>query len=67
MSFGDNANFWNPLTEDDVETSIKALKKHVSQVSNPDEAGSWMKKRRAELGKKIDAKYAESFQKFVLG
>ncbi len=67
MSFGDNANFWNPLTEDDVETSIKALKKHVSQVANPDEAGSWMKKRRAELGNKIGAKYAESFQKFVLG
>ncbi len=66
MSFGENANFWNPLNEQDVEMSIAALKNHTSQVSNPEEASKWMKQRRADLGKKIDAEYAESFRKFTL-
>ena len=67
MSFGDNADFWNPLTEQDVNTSIAALKQHVSQVSNPEESAKWMKQRRMDLGKKIGADYAESFKKFTLG
>jgi LmbE family N-acetylglucosaminyl deacetylase len=66
MSFGTTANFWNPLTEQDVDTSIAALKAHVSQVSDPDNAGKWMKERRTAIGKKIDAPYAESFRKFTL-
>ncbi|MGY8879730.1 MAG: PIG-L deacetylase family protein, partial [Dehalococcoidia bacterium] len=66
MSFGDGANFWNPLTEEDVDLSISALKQHTSQVDNPEQAGKWMKSRRAELGKKIGASYAESFRKFTL-
>ena len=66
MTYGDNANYWNPLTEQDVETSISALQDHVSQISNPEEAGNWMKKRRAKLGEKIGADYAESFLKFTL-
>jgi len=67
MSFGTTANFWNPLTEQDVDTSIAALQAHESQVSNPEDAAKWMKERRAELGKMIDAPYAESFRKFTLG
>jgi hypothetical protein len=67
MSFGDNADFWNPLTEQDVDTSIVALKQHASQVSNPEESARWMKQRRMDLGKKIGADYAESFKKFTLG
>jgi LmbE family N-acetylglucosaminyl deacetylase len=66
MSFGTEANFWNPLTEVDVDLSIKALHDHVSQVSNPEEAAKWMKSRRADIGKKIDAEYAEGFRKFTL-
>ncbi|MGY8879771.1 MAG: PIG-L deacetylase family protein, partial [Dehalococcoidia bacterium] len=66
MSFGDNANFWNPLTEEDVDLSIAALKQHTSQVDDPEQSGKWMKSRRAELGKKIGAEYAESFRKFTL-
>ena len=66
MSFGDRANFWNPIEEQDVDTSIAALTKHASQVTNPDESGKWMKKRRAELGGQIDADYAESFRRFTL-
>lgn len=67
MSFGENANFWNPLEEQDVDTSIAALAKHASQVSNPEESAKWMKQRRADLGKQIGADYAESFRKFTLG
>jgi len=66
MTFGDGADFWNPLTEQDVDTSIAALKEHTSQVDDPDQAAKWMKQRRAELGKKIGANYAESFKKFTL-
>ncbi|MEE8045659.1 MAG: PIG-L family deacetylase [Dehalococcoidia bacterium] len=66
MTFGEGADFWNPLTEQDVDTSIAALKEHASQVSKPDEAAKWMKKRRAELGQKIGTDYAESFRKFTL-
>ena len=66
MSYGDDANFWNPLEEGDIERSIAALKSHVSQISNPEEAGNWMKKRRAALGKQIGSEYAESFRKFKL-
>ena len=66
MTFGEGADFWNPLTEQDVDTSIAALKEHASQVSNPDESAKWMKKRRAELGQKIGTDYAESFRKFTL-
>ena len=66
MTFGDGADFWNPLTEQDVDTSIAALKEHTSQVDDPDQAAKWMKQRRAELGKKIEANYAESFKKFTL-
>jgi LmbE family N-acetylglucosaminyl deacetylase len=67
MSFGTTANFWNPLEEQDVATSIAALGKHASQVSNIEESAKWMKQRRAELGKQIGADYAESFRKFSLG
>jgi len=63
MSFGTTANFWNPLEEQDVDKSIAALKKHASQISNPE----WMKERRSELGKQISSEYAESFRKFTLG
>lgn len=67
MSFGLDANFWNPLEERDVDVSIAALANHASQVSNPEESAKWMKQRRAELGKQIGADYAESFRKFTLG
>ncbi|MDA1278868.1 MAG: PIG-L family deacetylase [Chloroflexi bacterium] len=66
MSFGTTANFWNPLEEQDVDTSITALKQHVTQVKNPEDAEKWMKQRRAETGKKISANYAEGFRKFTL-
>jgi LmbE family N-acetylglucosaminyl deacetylase len=66
MTFGEGADFWNPLTEQDVDTSIAALKEHASQVDDPDQAAKWMKSRRADLGKKTGTDYAESFRKFTL-
>ena len=66
MSYGEKADFWNPVTELDVDTSIEALLKHVSQIPDPESAASWMKKRRQDLGKNIDSDYAESFKKFVM-
>lgn len=67
VMYGEQANFWYPLEEQDVETSIRALKNHASQISNPEDAGKHMKERRAELGRKIDTEYAEAFRKFTLG
>ena len=66
MSYGEKADFWNPVTELDVDTSIEALLKHVSQIPDPESAATWMKKRRQDLGKNIDSDYAESFKKFVM-
>lgn len=66
MMFGENATRFNPLEEVDVDTGIKALQAHVSQVSNPEEAAKWMKQRRREMGEKIGAEFAEGFRSFKL-
>lgn len=67
MMFGENVTRYNPLEEVDVDTSIKALQAHVSQVSNPEDAAKWMKQRRREMGEKIGAEFAEGFKSFKLG
>ena len=66
MMFGEHATFWNPLTEDDVATSIKALLAHKSQIGDPEQSGKWMRQRRKDSGARCDAPYAESFRKFLL-
>ncbi len=66
MMFGEEANHWHALEEEDVERSIRALKAHISQISDPDNAGKWMRRWRRENGKKIKAEYAEGFKKFDL-
>ncbi|MEX0761376.1 MAG: PIG-L family deacetylase [Dehalococcoidia bacterium] len=67
MMRGDRADRINELTEEDMDTAVKALRAHTSQVSDPDRAGEWMKTWRGEAGEKIGAKYAEQFQVFKLG
>jgi LmbE family N-acetylglucosaminyl deacetylase len=67
MMFGEEANRFNPLEEVDIETSIKALTAHTSQISNPEEAAKWMRQRRKDLGEKVGAKFAEGFKSFKLG
>ncbi len=66
MMFGEETNHWNPMDEVDVETSIRALKAHASQIPDPENVGKWMRMWRKRNGKKIDAEYAESFKKFDL-
>tara|TARA_B100001750_G_C15300918_1_gene492236 strand:- start:71 stop:793 length:723 start_codon:yes stop_codon:yes gene_type:complete len=66
MMFGENANYWYPISKEDVEKSVKSLHSHVSQVKNPDEASKWMKHRRSELGETIGADYAEGFRRYKL-
>lgn len=66
LSFGGKANHYNPLEEEDVERSTQAILAHRSQLDRPDEVPGWMRKWRAETGKKIDAPYAEGFRKFDL-
>jgi len=65
--FGDAADRFNPLEEVDVDTSIRALYAHVSQIKDPEESGKWMRQRRKELGQKVGAEYAEAFKAFKLG
>lgn len=67
MMFGEDVSRYNPLEEVDVETSIRALHAHASQVSNPEESGKWMRQRRKEMGEKIGADFAEGFKSFKLG
>jgi LmbE family N-acetylglucosaminyl deacetylase len=64
--FGEDATRFNPLDEVDVETSIRALHAHTSQIKNPDGAAEGMRKRRAEIGAKVGAPYAEAFRAFKL-
>ncbi len=66
MMFGEDISQYNPLEEVDVDTSIRALHAHTSQISNPEEAGKWMRQRRKELGAQIGADYAEGFKSFKL-
>ena len=66
MMFGEEANHWNPLDEEDVQTSIDALRAHESQISDPENVGKWMRMWRKRNGKNIDAEYAEGFKKFDL-
>ena len=67
MMFGEDATRFNPLDEVDVDTSIRALHAHTSQIKNPETAAQGMRQRRAELGAKVGAKYAETFKAFKLG
>lgn len=66
MMFGEEADHWHPLEEEDVQTSIEALQAHASQIPNPDEVAKWMRHWRRENGKKIGVEYAEGFKKFDL-
>ncbi len=66
MMFGEEANRWNPLTEEDMDKSVAALMEHKSQISDPENSGKWMRERRREAGESVGAPYAESFRVFVL-
>lgn len=66
MTFGGQADHFNPLKEEDVQRSIEAILAHRSQLDQPDKVPGWMRKWRKELGKKVHAPFAEGFKKFDL-
>ena len=59
-------DFWIPLSEADVTTSVRALHAHTSQIEDPESTGKWMRERRETQGQKIGASYAETFKRFNL-
>lgn len=66
IMFGENSNYINPITKEDLNKAIKALQSHVSQLKDPDEAAKWMTKRREDLGDTIGCDYAEGFRRYKL-
>ena len=49
-----------------METAIKALKQHETQVTS-DDVGTHMKQWRSRTGEKVGFQYAEGFRRFHLG
>ena len=49
-----------------METAIKALKQHETQVTS-DDVGAHMKQWRSRTGQKVGFRYAEGFRRFTLG
>jgi LmbE family N-acetylglucosaminyl deacetylase len=52
---------------DTVETKIKALAAHVTQVPDPTETGKMVRKGAASIGGRVGFAHAESFKYFYLG
>jgi LmbE family N-acetylglucosaminyl deacetylase len=49
-----------------IDTAVKALKAHVSQVDQ-EHAGDWFRQGRIATGKKVGMAYAEGFKRIELG
>lgn len=49
-----------------IDTAVKALKAHVSQVDQ-DKVGDWFRQGRINTGKKVGMAYAEGFKRIELG
>ena len=62
----DSADRYNPLEDVDMETAVRALKAHASQLNDPEQSGEWMMSWRKETGEKIGARWAEAFRSFKL-
>jgi LmbE family N-acetylglucosaminyl deacetylase len=65
IAVGDNADNYVDV-EAYMETAIKALKAHVSQV-DPENAGEWFQQGRIRTGAKIGMAYAEGFKRIPFG
>ena len=65
MLGGERADHFVELSDEDVETSIAALKAHKSQVSS--DVDERVKAWKARNGESKGYKYAESFTVFTLG
>jgi len=49
-----------------MDTAVKALKAHVSQVDQ-ENAGEWFRQGRIRTGEKVGMAYAEGFKRIRLG
>jgi LmbE family N-acetylglucosaminyl deacetylase len=65
ITMGASANHWVELTEEDLNTAVKALKAHVSQVDG-ERAESRLREWRARSGSLRGYRYAESFRVFKM-
>lgn len=61
----DSPNFTFDVT-DTIETKIKAILAHISQIDDPEKTKVWTKERLGNLGKKSGFKFGEGFTKLVL-
>ena len=52
---------------DVIDTRIRALKAHRSQISDPDGIEERMRSRTSEVAEKYGYKYAEGFRRHVFG
>ena len=62
---GENSNQFVDVG-DHMETAIRSLKAHKSQVDQ-EHAGGWFRQGRSDTGKKVGMAYAESFKRISLG
>lgn len=65
ITMGAGANHWVELTEEDLKTSLKALKAHTSQV-DPENVDSRMREWKARAGSLRGYRYAEAFRVFKM-
>lgn len=61
----DDPNFFVDVTES-LETKIKAILAHGSQIDDPKKTREWVEKRATEIGEKSEHQYAEGFTKLIL-
>lgn len=59
-------NTWIDIS-DTIETKIKALQAHKSQVKEFEDLSAWVKERFGHLGKKKGYAYAEAFRHLIAG
>ena len=58
-------NKWIDVS-DTIDIAVEALKQHVSQLKDGNEAGKWMREWRRQAGQPHGMKYAETFKQFHL-
>lgn len=66
LFFTDNANAWVDVSET-IDTKIDALRKHVSQIREPDGFDQRLRDWSAEAGGRIGVAAAEGFRHVVVG
>jgi LmbE family N-acetylglucosaminyl deacetylase len=66
LFFTDSANVWVDVS-DTIDTKIDALRKHVSQIREPDGFDERLREWSAEAGTKVGVSAAEGFRHIVVG